>query len=499
MNKTPRILLYTTLAGVMAVSSAQAATNLGVALSDSIRPVTHCASGSLYGITEALPADVANLIAPLKPNVFVQPALSGTGHQQGVAAAAIPVSLKIAATTGKVQIRLADVLPGWPYTWPGQSSWLASVKSVIQSKIASGRDNYDGYEIWNEGNDTWKSANGDFYTLCWKPTYDLIRSLDPKAKIIGPSYSYYNNTNMKSFLQSCKNGNALPDVVSWHQWGASAFVSNLQTYRTLETSLGISPARAISINEYSSKTSDPYEGCPGVSVPQIAKFERNKVESAVISWWFTALPGRLGSLLTSGNAKGGGWHLYKWYGDMTGYMAKTTPPNDASDGVDAFAAVDRTQQYASIVLGGNSVGTVNVNVSGVPSWFGSSVNVKLEYVTWTNKDTPVTGTTLVSTTKYTVTNGSFSVPVNLASQFYGYRLYVTPTTTVGVHSSERIGQESTRYQIFDPRGGKLGEIGIEGENLEAAVARAFPRPGIYLARPVADREAVARKILVGER
>lgn len=124
---------------------------LSVNLGDSLRPVTHVASGSLYGLTESLPSDYANLVAPLNPNVFTQPALSGNGHQQGVAAAAIPVSAKLAATTGKVMIRLADILPGWPYTWPGQASWLSSVTSVINSKKASGRNNYYGYEIYKIG------------------------------------------------------------------------------------------------------------------------------------------------------------------------------------------------------------------------------------------------------------------------------------------------------------------------------------------------------------
>jgi hypothetical protein len=94
----------------------------------------------------------------------------------------------------------------------------------------------------------------------------------------------------------------------------------------------------------------------------LAKFERNGVESAMISWWFTNLPGRLGSLLTANNEKGGGWWLYKWYGDMNGYMADVVPPNDKSEGVDAFAAVDEKQRYASIILGGNSIGTVNMNI-----------------------------------------------------------------------------------------------------------------------------------------
>jgi len=468
---------------------------LSVNLGDSIRPVTHVASGSLYGLTESLPSDYANLVAPLNPNVFTQPALSGNGHQQGVAAAAIPVSAKLAATTGKVMIRLADILPGWPYTWPGQASWLSSVTSVINSKKSSGRSNYYGYEIYNEPNDTWKTANGDFHATCWKPTYDLIRASDPQAKIIGPSYSYYNATSMKAFLTYCKANNCLPDIICWHQWGSGSLSSTIDSYRALETSLGITP-RAISINEYSS-TTHTYEGSPGVSVPFIAKFERKNVESACISWWFTGLPGRLGSLLTSANAKGGGWWLYKWYGDMTGAMVNVTPPNDNSEGVDAFAALDKNAKYASIVLGGNSIGTVNVSISGIPSAFGATVNAKLEYITWSDKDTPVNGATVVATKSYAVTKGSISVPVDVTNQFYAYRIYLTPASSVGIRQTGAEMLEPSTYRIFDPQGKRLGEVStLNHQNLRAAIKATFSHPGIYLAQQVAPG-ATVQKIVVG--
>ena len=385
--------------------------------------------------------------------------------------------------------------PGWPYTWPGQASFLASVKTVIQAKLAAGVTNFDGYEIWNEPNGTWESANGDFYATCWKPTYDLIRSLDPKARIIGPSYSYYNDNNMKAFLQSCKNGNALPDVVSWHQWGSDGFIGAFETYRALEKTLGISP-RGISINEYSSGT-HTYEGSPGVSVPFIAKFERKQVESAMISWWFTGLPGRLGSLLTSKNEKGGGWWLYKWYGDMTGNMVSVTPPNDRSEGVDGFASLDQDQKYASIILGGNSIGTVNVTIKGFPAFFGSSVNVKYEYVTWTDKDSPVSGTTLVSTTKYDIVNGSITVPVNNTNQFYAYRLYITPTANVGVSRAGAESPEPDLYRIYDHQGRSHGTATfVDGRPLRPTSGSSL-QPGVYIARGLSSRAPVTRTFVVG--
>ena len=44
-----------------------AAVNLNVSLGDSIKPVTHVATGSLYGLTETLPANIEKDVAPLKP------------------------------------------------------------------------------------------------------------------------------------------------------------------------------------------------------------------------------------------------------------------------------------------------------------------------------------------------------------------------------------------------------------------------------------------------
>ena len=400
-----------------------AAVNLNVSLGDSIRPVTHVATGSLYGLTETLPSNIEKDVAPLKPNVFLAPARSGNGRQQGIGGAFL-VAPRVESIGAKIQIRLADVLPGWPYKFQNMDHWKSEVTSVIKDKLASNNKNFDGYEIWNEPNDTWKVSGIDFNSGLWKQTYDLIRSLDPTAKIIGPSYSWYNSSKMEEFVSYCAKNNCMPDVISWHQWGSGGFVGAVEHYRNLEKKYNVSP-RGISINEYSSEEHSE-EGCPGVSVPFIAKFERHGVESAMISWWFVPLPGRLGSLLTSNNERGGGWWLYKWYGDMSGYMTKVTPPNDKSDGVDGFAALDKKKGFASIVLGGNTLGDVNVNISGIPDAFGNKVNVDVEYVTWENKDKAVPSTTLESSKEYDVSGGKIVVPVNIKNTKYGYRVYVTP-------------------------------------------------------------------------
>lgn len=419
--------LFTSLALMCATASYAADFNLKVNLTDSIRPVTHVASGSLYGLTESLPADIAAHVAPLKPNAFLNPAVSGTGRQQPIGDA-FKAAERIKSTTGKVHIRLADILPGWPYNWKGWEYWEQEVTAIVEKKKNSGLTNFDGYEIWNEPYGTWKEANGSYHEFIWKKTYDLLRRLEPNCRIIGPSFAYYNSTRMENFVKYCSENNCMPDVISWHQWGSGGFVGALEHYRSMEKKYNISTPRVISINEYcagSDSENQKYEGCPGYSVPFIAKFERHGVESAMISWWFTNLPGRLGSLLTSQNQKGGGWHLYKWYGDMDGYMTSVTPPNDKSDGLDGFAAVNKKMREASIVLGGSSVGSVDVTID-IPEWMGSEVEVKTEVVTWENKDKAVDGPQTLAEETYTVSNGKIVVPVNVTSKLYGYRLYITP-------------------------------------------------------------------------
>lgn len=454
---------FSVLLAIASVQGAYSAATLKVDLMDSIRPVTHCASGSLYGLTETLPSDIPGLVAPLKCNLFCLPPEGGSGNQHPFGDGFIAAE-RLKGTTAKVQITFPDLLPYWPYSWPGQQSWLNSVSKYLDKKVNGGYDNIDSYVIWNEPDGTWKSANGDLNTVVWKPTYDLIRKKDPGTKIVGPCISYYDGNKMRSFLRYCKQNNCMPDLICWHQWGSEGFIGAVEDVHKIEQELGLPTTYPLCINEYCAGASDDkkkYEGCPGYSVPFIAKFERNNVESATISWWFTNLPGRLGSLLTANNEKGGGWWLYKWYGDMEGYMAMVTPPNDKSDGVDGFAAVDRKQYCASLVLGGNTEGDVNVEFSRLPDFLGGKVHVKIERVTWKSKDTPVSSTDLISETDMEVSGSGLTVPVKIESKLYGYRILLTAlnvpqypynnvaATIPGVIEAENYDEAGQGFSYFD--------------------------------------------------
>ncbi|ORY08979.1 hypothetical protein LY90DRAFT_638514 [Neocallimastix californiae] len=343
-----------------------AVSQLTVDCNSKIRPATHCALGSHYGLTENVPSDYKSLVSPLRLNVMRAP---------------------------------------------------ARMKK-------SGLTNFYGNEIWNEPDVTWKDAtNGLSFNQMWKQTYDFLRKIDPNEKIIGPSFSWYEENKMKNFLQFSKQNNCLPDIIAWHELsGIDGVSSHFRSYRNLEKSLGISE-RPITINEYCDENHD-LEGQPGSSARFIGRFERYKVDSAMITWWFVPHPGRLGSLLASDTQKGAGWYFYKWYSDMTGDMVNVTPPNENSKLIDGAACVDSNAQYVSFIFGGPNDGSVKANFKNLPSFLGSSVNVKVEKVDWKNKDTPSNGPNTIFEKKYTVNNGQLSIDINGCNATSGYRIYI---------------------------------------------------------------------------
>jgi hypothetical protein len=418
-----RSALLWSIAGGCVATPASAATTLTVDLSTTIGPATHVASGSLYGVTETLPADVSGLITPLHPKMFTNPA----ADQQQPVGDAIVVAGRLAPTSGTVTIRLADWLKGF-YTFTTMADWLDKVGQTVSRRKAAGLTNIYGYEIWNEPGGTWASGNPVTFNEFWRQTYVQLRQQDPGIKIIGPSYSYYNQSYISSFLSFCKTNNCVPDIISWHELGGGDLIGNINSYRLLEKQLGVGPL-LISINEYGGAARIDVEGQPGASAPIIAKFERAQVDTACISYWDVAHAGRLGSLLATNTERNGGWWFYKWYGDMTGNMVSTTPPTPTSaTALDGFANLDATAASASVLFGGVNDGTIQIVVKGfgAATFFGSTVHAVVERTPFVNRTTVVNATSTVSTSDIGISNNQISVSVPGTNNTDGYRLVLKP-------------------------------------------------------------------------
>ncbi len=393
-----------------------------VDVSNLYRPVTHVASGSLYGLAEeGRPAD--DLIGPTHPKMFTQMAPDGQQLPNGETKP-IGDALKVAPIAkrngAEVTIRMPDIYPDFPYKWVSWDDWYAKVDQMVKARLNSGADNIYGYELWNEPNWTWDTNKAGPFNDGWTKTYNHIRALDTNTKTIGPSISAYDSNFIKSFLTNARDTNTLPDIISWHELdGPKPIADHIANYRSIEKELGISP-RPISINEYSTPAE---EAVPGDLSQYIAQFERSGVDTATIAFWFR--PGRLSNLITANGEKNGGWWLYKWYGDMNGQMAMTTPGN--SSNLDGVASVNNDKNQVYTLFGGGN-GNQNVVVKGLDSLsgFSGTASVKLESTPWYGVDTAVSEPTTVFTGNFTIQNGQIIVPITNMKASSGYRLTVTP-------------------------------------------------------------------------
>lgn len=399
-----------------------AATTLVVNANQVLRPVTHVATGSLYGLANAsTPSD--SLVQAIKPNTFVQKPQGG--HQQGTGDI-LTVAPKAAAAGAKVVNRLSDYYAGWPYQF-SWSNWLSVVDDQIAQTKASGITNLAAYAPWNESDNTWQSSNGTFEDF-WTTTYREIRSKDSTTPIQGPSFSD-NISDMDNFLKNAVATNTVPDIIAWHELTrASKIAGDIATVTALESKYGISP-RPIAIEEYAA----PSEvGIPGALVSYIAKFERLGVHDAELAFWNQS--GALGDLLTGqGGSPNGAYWLYKWYADMSGSMLTTTAP--AQTGIDGAASRNSAGNQIDVIFGGGS-GDSAVTVNGLNSLsaFGSTVHVKVEYTPSRGRTTAVSGPVTLSEGNYGVSNGSLTVPVS-TNTTDGYHLVITPATSGGTGGS----------------------------------------------------------------
>ncbi|MGW7256621.1 RICIN domain-containing protein [Streptomyces sp. NPDC054834] len=402
-----------------------AATTLVVAADQTLRPVTHVATGSLYGLADSTtPAD--SLVTPLSPNTFVQMAPGGSQLPNGEpkpAGDALAVAAKAARAGAKVVVRMPDWYPNFPYKWVSWSDWLSAVDKQVASVRSSGATNIAAYELWNEPDWTWDTTNAGAFDAGWARTYEEVRAKDTKTPVQGPSYSAWNQSWMSTFLTDAKASGTVPDIIAWHELqGSKDIAAHVSAYRALESSLGISP-RPIAIEEYGT----PSEvGVPGSLVGYVAKFERAGVHDAELAFWNHY--GTLGDSLTdTGASPNGSYWLYKWYGAMSGNMLVTTPP--AQTGIDGAASLTSDGKQISVVFGGGA-GSSAVTVKGLGSLSALSgkVHVKLEYTPSKGRTTAVSGPVTVSDTDYTVSNGQITVPVT-TNATDGYHLTITPTGT----------------------------------------------------------------------
>lgn len=440
---TPRTIAVLTTAAMLVCGLAAPAHAAGATLTVNVaqpfRPVTHAASGGLYGLAEnSRPAD--STLLPIKVNSLTQPA-PGVGQRpngQPPGGDSLLVSPQATRVGAGEFIRMPDIYPDFPYRWVSWNDWLAKVNTMVNARLsATAVSNVIGWELWNEPDYTWNTAAAGTFNDGWVRTYQAVRALDTLTPIVGPSTAVYNRSWMQSFLTTAKNTGTLPDIICWHELSnPTRIAADIADYRNLESSLGISPRR-ISINEYAA-TSEV--DVPGRIASYVAKLERGGVESAHRAFWYEY--GTMNGLVVNNTQPTGTWWLYKWYGDMAGNMLTTS--TSTTTGLDGFASYDGTRKIVNVVFG-NEAGTNTVNLTGLQA-LGSSVRVTLLSTPSNGRFTAVTAPTTVSTTTRTVSNGQLGVSVPNMSATSAYQLLVEPASGVPAYQQRYEAENASAFR-----------------------------------------------------
>ncbi len=189
------------------------------------------------------------------------------------------------------------------------------------------------YCLYNECDNTvWFGTpqnNGEWYAFddeaklnfykAWKKAYELIRSIDPDALIGGPGYCDYDKYEIEHFLNYCKENNCLPDIMIYHELGATSSLwwqDHVDEYRGIEKSLGISEMPII-ITEYGTMEEC---GNPADMLQYIVKIEQSGVYANIAFW---RLANNLCDTAADNNSPNSNWWLFRWYTDMEGELLQS--------------------------------------------------------------------------------------------------------------------------------------------------------------------------------
>ncbi len=297
-------------------------------------PLTHCASGFLYGFSADGSAPPDDAVLPLnvrfhrtriEDTIAQAPRLKVLGVQQ--------------------QVVLSDAW-GYEGPYPGDHGDWAKWEQFVLRQVDLLREAgvQAQYDVWNEPDHGyfWRRTPEQFLET-WTRACRVLRRADPSAVIVGPSWSNVRpgDGRFNAFLLHCLTNGAAPDYVSWHF--PKDAVAECRACREFCAKHTI-PIRGVWINEYCCAN----EQSAANTAFELAELEHAGVNGACHAIWTTdGRHDRLDGILAEDGRPRGPWWLYRRYAAMSGRILASTP----TDHVQAVAAADSAARKLDILLG----------------------------------------------------------------------------------------------------------------------------------------------------
>ena len=216
-----------------------------------------------------------------------------------------------------------DMYDTWYYQFDSLELYNERVKKTVTEMENSEYKNKLVYCIYNEmdngvwfGNH-WEEANRYKFYDAWKSTYNVVKEINPDAKIAGPGHCGYNYEWNKEFLTYCKENNSMPDMFVWHELAGEPNYSiywmeyRFNEFNEMCDELGVERI-PICISEYGLMQTN---GIPGESVKWISRLEASDVYGCVAYW---RLANNLAETVADDVTPNSNYWVYKFYADMKG-------------------------------------------------------------------------------------------------------------------------------------------------------------------------------------
>ncbi|WP_435216263.1 cellulosome protein [Streptomyces sp. bgisy034] len=412
------------------------------------------ASGSLYGVYgDGVPS--RNLLEGMHVRTVSTKAQDGPQHPGADALEMLPPFVD---SGGKdVYIYMTDIYRGFPYQWPGAdgparlADFKEKIKKQVQQVMTMGEykdhvvyvpfnepeGNMFGTGEWSYNKVSWLN-NPQYFFAAWKEVYQLIKELDPDARIAGPNTSLLFD-QVKGFLQYSKANDVVPDVMTWHELSSPAAVrTSVAKYRQMEKDVGLGPL-PINVNEYGHNY---HLSVPGQVVQWVSAIEESKIDADLAYW---NIDGNLNDSAVEANKGNGQWWLFNAYGQMSGHTVQVTAPHPNQQyTLQGVATLDEDKQQSRAIFGGKSGDADVVFKSIDPKLFGKTVHATVQEIPWTGQVGDSAQPLRLADQELTVgADGTVTLPMTGMNEMSAYQVILSPGGNGGAPAEPSVSWRKT--------------------------------------------------------
>lgn len=402
--------------------------------------LTGRASGFLYGFAEE-DIPTSEIAESIGVNSLATKPAGGLQHPIGDVR---NVSETFLSAGGEMlMVYTQDMYDTWYYQLDSLPEYNEKVRLTVTEMAESDYADSLVYCIYNEmdngawlGN-FWEEENRYKFYDAWKDTYELVKSIDPDAKIAGPGHCGYNYDFIKEFLSYCKENDCLPEVVVWHELSDQSIYwmeSNFNGYYSICDELGIERL-PVCISEYGLMKTN---GIPGESVKWISRLEKQDAYGCVAYW---RLANNLSDTVADDVTPNGNYWVYNFYAKMKGKELETAEWDMMNSNIGnylkgkyplmnkgfiALASYDETEEKFYILAGGSEKES-KIKIENLDDTFvsGDKLTVKISSVDYKGLGGEVNSPTIEEIKNITVKGDSISFTVPCERESAAYFIEIT--------------------------------------------------------------------------